>query len=188
MPSATLTTSAPVASQTFAISLMNEIRVISAAFAASLIISAEATSAADDRRVDPLVQRRDRVAVRLVEGADDDPVGLHEVLDRGALGGELGVRDVADVTEPALVEPVAHLRSRPDRHGALHHDDDAAVDLGQLVDHRPDGGEVGVARVGRRRADRDVDEVRAVDRLGDVGREARGARAFRASSSSRPGS
>ena len=44
MPSATLTTSAPVASHTFAISLMNEIRVISAAFAASLIISAEATS------------------------------------------------------------------------------------------------------------------------------------------------
>ena len=38
------TTSAPVASQTFAISLMNEIRVISAAFAASLIISADATS------------------------------------------------------------------------------------------------------------------------------------------------
>ena len=44
MPSATLTTSAPVASHTLAISLMNEIRVISAAFAASLIISAEATS------------------------------------------------------------------------------------------------------------------------------------------------
>ncbi len=44
MPSATRTTSAPVASQTFAISLMNEMRVISAAFAASLIISAEATS------------------------------------------------------------------------------------------------------------------------------------------------
>ena len=44
IPSATLTTSAPVASQTFAISLMNEMRVISAAFAASLIISAEATS------------------------------------------------------------------------------------------------------------------------------------------------
>ena len=43
-PSATRTTSAPVASQTFAISLMKLIRVISAAFAASLIISAEATS------------------------------------------------------------------------------------------------------------------------------------------------
>jgi hypothetical protein len=40
-----LTTSAPVASQTFAISLMNEMRVISAAFAASFVISADATSA-----------------------------------------------------------------------------------------------------------------------------------------------
>ena len=44
MPSATVRTSAPVASQTFAISLMKEIRVTSAAFAASLIISADATS------------------------------------------------------------------------------------------------------------------------------------------------
>ena len=44
MPSATVRTSAPVASQTFAISLMNEMRVTSAAFAASLIISADATS------------------------------------------------------------------------------------------------------------------------------------------------
>ncbi len=43
-PSATLTTSAPVASHTFAISLMNEMRVIRNAFAASLIISAEFTS------------------------------------------------------------------------------------------------------------------------------------------------
>ena len=41
---------------------------------------------------------------------------------------------------------------------------------GELVDHRPDGREVGVAGVGRRRADRDVEEVRAVDRLGDVER------------------
>ena len=44
MPSATVSTSAPVASHTFAISLMNEIRVTRAAFAASLIISADATS------------------------------------------------------------------------------------------------------------------------------------------------
>ena len=45
MPSATLTTSAPVASQTFAISLMKLIRVMRKAFEASLIISADATSA-----------------------------------------------------------------------------------------------------------------------------------------------
>ena len=80
MPSATRTTSAPVASQTFAISLMNEIRVISAAFAASLIISAEATSQRTTGRVDARVQRRDGVAVLVVERADDDPVGMQEVL------------------------------------------------------------------------------------------------------------
>ena len=33
------------------------------------------------RRVDPLVERLDRVAVLRLEGADDDPVGLHEVPD-----------------------------------------------------------------------------------------------------------
>ena len=44
MPRATSATSAPTASQTFAISLMNEIFVARNAFAASLIISAEATS------------------------------------------------------------------------------------------------------------------------------------------------
>ena len=64
------------------------------------------------------------------------------------------------------------LRPGSDRHGALHHDDAAPVDRRQLVDHRPDGGEIGVAGVGRRRADCDVDEVGAVDRLGDVQGEA----------------
>ena len=75
-------TSAPVASQTFAISLMNEIRVTSAAFAASLIISADGDVAANDRRVDPVVEPLDDVAVRLVERADDDPVRVHEVVHR----------------------------------------------------------------------------------------------------------
>ena len=37
---------------------------------------------AHDGRVDARVQRLDRVAVRLVERADDDPIGLHEVAHR----------------------------------------------------------------------------------------------------------
>ena len=45
MPSATSETSAPVSSQTLAISLMKEIFVARNAFDASLTISAEATSA-----------------------------------------------------------------------------------------------------------------------------------------------
>ena len=44
MPRATCSTSAPTSSQTFAISLMKLIRVPRYAFAASLIISADATS------------------------------------------------------------------------------------------------------------------------------------------------
>ena len=38
--------------------------------------------AADDRRVDPVVEPRDDVAVGLVERADDDAVRLHEVAGR----------------------------------------------------------------------------------------------------------
>ncbi len=44
IPRATSSTSAPSSSETFAISLMNEIFVARNAFEASLIISAEATS------------------------------------------------------------------------------------------------------------------------------------------------
>ena len=73
--------------------------------------------------------------------------------------------------EPPLVKAVPHLLARPDGHGRLHRDDDAVVDRGQLVDNRPDGGEVGVARVGGRRPDRDVHELGTVDRLRDVERE-----------------
>ena len=45
------------------------------------------------------------------------------------------------------------------------------LDAVELVDHRPDGGQVRVAGIGRRRADRDVEEVGSVDRLRDVERE-----------------
>src|SRR5205807_4243300 len=55
--------------------------------------------------------------------------------------------------------------------GALHHYDRPSADLRQLVDHGPDAREVGVAGVGGRRVHRDVDELRAVDRLPDVERE-----------------
>ncbi len=127
--------------------------------------------AADDGRLDPVVQRGDTIAVGVVDGADHDPVGMQEVPHRSALRGELRVGDVADVLETTLVEPVPHLLPRPHRHRALHHDDDAAVDLRQLVDHRPDRRQVGIAGVGRRRADGHEDDVRAVDGLGDVRRE-----------------
>ena len=162
-PSATLTTSAPVASQTFAISLMNEIRVIRNAFAASLIISAELTSertiGASMRRV----ETGDRIAVLGVERADRDAVGVHEVANGAALGEELGIRDVADVVEAALVEAGADLLARADGNGRLHDENRPALQLRQLVDDRPDAREVGVAGIGGRRVDADEQELAVGD-------------------------
>ena len=115
-------TSAPTSSQTFAISLMNETRVIRNAFAASLIISAELTSVRTTGASIAGVQRGDCVAVRVVERADDDPVRLHEVAHCGALGGELRIRHVTDVGQTRAVERGAHLLAGADRNRRLHHD------------------------------------------------------------------
>src|SRR3990170_6502036 len=62
---------------------------------------------ADDGRLDSAVQLLDDVSVGWVERTHDDPVGPQEVPDGCSLGGELRVRDVADVLEPPRVEPVA---------------------------------------------------------------------------------
>ena len=118
------------------------------------------------------MEPEDAISVRFFERADDNPVGIHEIADRAPLGEELGVRHVADVGEPAVVEPAAHVVSCADGHRTLHHDHRATGDvLGQLVDDRPDGAQVGVAGLGRRRADRDVQEFGGVNGLGDVERE-----------------
>ena len=125
----------------------------------------------DEGRLERAVERRDAGGVLGLEGADHDPVGMLEVADGRALGEELGVRDVADVAEAAHVEVGAHLVARADRDGALHHQRQTLLELRQGVDDRPDGGEVGVAGVGRRRAHRDEGELGAVQRLVDVERE-----------------
>ncbi len=122
----------------------------------------------DDARVDSLVERCDDVGVGLVERADHDPIGVHEVAYGGALGSELGVRDIADVLLAALVQSMAYRAARSDGNGALHRKDDPVVDLRQLVDDGPHIREVGVSRVRRRRADGDVDDLGAGDSLGDV--------------------
>ena len=58
----------------------------------------------------------------------------------------------------------------PTGHGRLH-DERVAVGRRHRVDDRVDGAEVGVARVRRRRADRDEQQPRVLERVGDVGRE-----------------
>ncbi len=110
----------------------------------------------------------DHVAVARLEGADDDAVGVHEVLHGGAFGRELRIGHVPDVLEATIIEPMTNSASCADRDGALHRDDDAVLDLRQLVDHGPDGRQVGIAGVGGRRTDGDVDDVGALDRLRHV--------------------
>ena len=78
--------------------------------------------------------------------------------------------------------------ARADGHGALHHDDRAAGQVvRKLVDDDPDGAQVGVARLGRRGADGDEEEVRPVDRLATSSVK-RMRSVFRSSTGSRPGS
>src|SRR5579885_2622746 len=126
--------------------------------------------AAHDPHVERRVQRGDGGAVGVVERADDDPVGVHEVADGAAFREELWIRDVPEVAEAALVETGAHLLPRPDGHRRLHHQHRAARQVGQLVDDRPDTRQVGVAGVRRRRVDADEEEL-AADEIGDVERE-----------------
>ena len=172
MPSATRTTSAPVASQTFAISLMNEMRVIRAAFAASLIISADATS---QRTTGPSMPACS-AATASPSSSRNAPTTIRSGWRKSATAVPSAVNSGFEAyptwSRPRVVQPMAHPAAGTHRDRALHHDDAAPIDRRQLVDHRPDRGEIGVARVRRRRADRDVDEVGAVDRLADVTREA----------------
>jgi hypothetical protein len=57
-----------------------------------------------------------------------------------------------------------------DRHRRLH-DERVAVGRRHRVDDARDRGEVGVAGVGRRRADGDEQQPRVLERVGDVRRE-----------------
>ena len=124
-----------------------------------------------DRRVERRMQLFDASAVLRIERADHDPVGMQEVVQRGALREELRVRHVADVCKAARVERRAHFLAGADGNGALHDERRVAADMCQLVDHRPHGGEICVAAVCRRRADGDVEELCAVDRVAHARRK-----------------
>ena len=119
----------------------------------------------DHRRRDAEVQRRHLDRRRLVRAADDDAVGLEEVLHRRSLAQELGVRD--DLHVRAIEHPLDDPR-RADRHRGLV-DDDALV--GQLLGDLPRGlldvREIGAAvlALGRRHAqERDVAVAHGVGR------------------------
>src|SRR5690606_29818802 len=95
----------------------------------------------DDRRGDADVERRHPHGGRLVVAADDDAVGVEEVVDRRALPEELGVGDDGDVVPPQhpLDDP-----GRADRHRRLVDDHRLARQVGaDLAGGRLDVGQVG---------------------------------------------
>ena len=94
MPRATSCTSAPTFSQRSAISLMKVILVARKALAAYLISSAVSSAGEEDRRLDQIerpVELAHHLARALGLGADDDPVGAHEIVDRRAFAQEFRV-------------------------------------------------------------------------------------------------
>ena len=128
---------------------------------------------ANDGRVDAGVQRFYRRAVLFGERTDDDPVRVEEVPHGPAFGEELRIRDVPDVRQATPLEGCAHLLSRPDRHRRLHHEDLPLVRRRQVVERRPNEGEIGVTRIRRRGLNAHEDRIRAcqiagVERVGDA--------------------
>ena len=129
-------TSAPSSSDTFAISLMNEIFVARKAFEASLIISAlrrrrcaPPAPSSGSYSAATRVARRPESLVR----ADHHAVGLHEVRDRRCPpSGTRGSRR----SRVALRGARRIERAGADRHGALHHDR-VLGRVAELLDHAP---------------------------------------------------
>ena len=112
---------------------MNEMRVASIAFAAYLHSSALAQSitmiGAPVRVNGRYSSRHDFGRARVLD-ADDDAIGLQEVLDRRALLQELRIAHDAERMRRLAPNDVAHECARADGHRALVDDDLVAV-------HRP---------------------------------------------------
>ena len=170
MPRATSRTSAPVSSQTFAISLMNEIFVARKALEANFTISAEEMSVRTSGASSGAYRSTTASPAQSPSSPTTTRSGLQEVLDRRALLEELGARHVAEARLALLGEDALDRRAGPDRHRRLH-DERVVVGGRHGLDDRMDGAQVGVARVRRRRPDRDEQQLRALERVGQLRRE-----------------
>ena len=169
--SATATTSAPVASQTFAISLMKLTRVMSAAFEASFTISADATSVRTTRASIPSWS----AATTSASASSKAPITIRSGCMKSRTAVPSAVNSGFDAY-PTFSRPRSSRRwrtARPVPTGTVLFiaSTTRRSTCRELVDHRPDVGEVRISRVRRRSADCDVDDVGAVDRLRDLGRE-----------------
>ena len=120
-------------------------------------------ASAEQRRI----QRSKRLRHRRPTHADDDPIGIHEVVDRRPFLQELGVaRDIA-IAAGELLKPRVGRRVGSHRNGAFQDDDRVRRQVGrQAVDDLPDERQVGAAIGGGRRAHGDEDQLRFGDRVG----------------------
>ena len=100
---------------------------------------------AHDVGVDAAVEVLDRRAVLLAEAADDDAVGLEEVLDGGALAQELGVGRVGDAGDAHRLQVTHDLLAGADGHRALHDQQALPAPGGDLTHGVLHAREVGVA-------------------------------------------
>ena len=116
--------------------------------------------------VDTAVELLDRVAVLYRGRADDDAVGLQEVLNSGALAQELGIGYIGDFTlEPCRLEVGDDALARAHGHGALHHEQTPSAALRDLVRGIQHAREVGVAGQRGRRVDGDIQRVTGCEQL-----------------------
>jgi len=96
----------------------------------------------------------------------------HEVVHRGALLQELGIRADVDLVLGPLLDRSAHQISRPHRNRALGDDDLPAVHgLADGPGHRQHVLQVRAAILTRRRAHGDEDDLRLPHRVRHIGRE-----------------
>ena len=176
MPRRTSLMSAPSRSHRLAISLMKLILVASMALATYLVISA---LSGDMTRNGRSVRRNGAYSSRSTSAdlrpadADDDAVGLHEVVDGRPFLEELRVAGHVQ-RDAGRARPGARPRSRlvPTGTVLLMTTIFGPVGvLGEGVGDGPDGGQVGGAVGGLRRADGDEDELRRGDARGQVGGE-----------------
>ena len=162
-------TSAPTPSQIAATALTNESLVARNALAAYLIVSADAGSVTMTGAATPRYSDDTLIAAAWSVAADDDAVGLQEVLHRRALAQELRVRHDLHV---GSVEHPLDDAGRADRHRRLV-DDDALVRQVRrdLPGRRLDVGEVGAAVLALRRRHAQERDLAVLDGVGGAEHE-----------------
>ena len=122
-----------------------------------------------DRRVEGLVDFPHRGDGAVRGNADDNAVGLHQVLDGGAFAKEFGIADDVDVGAGIVAaDGLRDFLAGLDRDGAFIDDDLVFLDVrGDLARDALDEAEVDAAIRLRRRGHGDEDDLRGFNRVAD---------------------